>query len=182
MIIVLQGKPGSGKSTAANYLIRERGFSLHKIATPMKNMLRSLGLTEEHIEGKLKREPCLMLGGQTPVHAMRTLGGEWRDMIHPDLWLFRWAETVPLGRVVVDDNRYPQEVDFLRKYANRRGVPLTFVRVVRPSGEGDDNSSHMAENQELPFDISVANMADIASFEETIGWVVDQIEERPPCP
>lgn len=179
MIIVLQGKPGAGKTTAANYLMRERGFVLHKIATPLKNMLRvGFGLTDAHIEGHLKREPCAALGGRTPVHAMRTLGGEWRDLMHPDLWLMAWEATRPdAPRIVVDDNRYPQEVAYFRSL----GEQVVFVRLERPSGEGDDGSKHMAENQVLDFDVQVGNSGTVQDLERMLGALVDQLV-KVPCP
>jgi hypothetical protein len=47
-----------------------------KFAGPLKSMCMALGLTEAHIEGHLKEVPCELLCGQTPRHAMQTLGTE----------------------------------------------------------------------------------------------------------
>ena len=85
-LLGIHGKAGSGKSTAAQVLI-DGGFKRVKFADPLKNMLRAIGLTDQHIEGDLKEVPCDMLLGQTPRHAMQTLGTEWgRGCIGGEFW------------------------------------------------------------------------------------------------
>jgi len=111
VIIGLSGKAGTGKSEVAKYLIG-RGFKLVKFAAPLKRMLKALGLTQEHIEGRLKEVPCDLLGGKTPREAMLTLGTEWgRNMIAGDLWVNAWKQTVEKmpTYVVTDDVRFPNE-------------------------------------------------------------------------
>jgi len=111
-LILFTGKGGAGKSAAAAELVSNHGFVLVKFATPLKNMLRAFGLTDAEIEGESKEAPCEKLGGQTPRHAMQTLGTEWgRDLITPDLWVTAWARDVSKhDRVVVDDLRFPNEL------------------------------------------------------------------------
>lgn len=118
-LVGLTGQAGSGKSTAAQVLI-DAGWVRIKMASPLKDMLRAIGLTEDHIEGQLKEVPCDLLMGQTPRHAMITLGTEWgRDIIHPDLWVTiaksRIATALASGlSVVVDDVRYDNEAEVIR--------------------------------------------------------------------
>jgi len=84
-IVVLNGPPSAGKGTVAKYLVREHGFTLHKLAKPIKDMLRALpGITEEHIEGPLKELPTSILNGKSPRWAMQTLGKEWRETMESD--------------------------------------------------------------------------------------------------
>lgn len=114
-LIALCGPAGSGKSTIAAVLQR-RGYVLVKFATPLKNMLRAIGLTDAEIEGELKEQPCALLGGQTPRHAMQTLGTEWgRKLISRDIWVNAWRHEVEARlaageKVVVDDCRFPNEL------------------------------------------------------------------------
>ncbi|MFT0892971.1 deoxynucleotide monophosphate kinase [Pseudochelatococcus sp. G4_1912] len=116
MIIGLTGLAGSGKTTAANYLVEHYGFTRHRMAGPIKAMLHCLGLNERHTDGDLKEVPCDLLGGKTPRHAMQTLGTEWgRDLISPDLWLSAWQATLPDGDVVVDDVRFANEADAIKE-------------------------------------------------------------------
>jgi hypothetical protein len=114
VVIGLSGFAGSGKSAVSDYLVNQRGFVRIKFAGPLKDMLRTLGLTEDEIEGHLKKSPCELLGGKTPRHAMITLGTEWGGvLIHPDLWARAWrlaCSKVPAGKnIVVDDLRFPNE-------------------------------------------------------------------------
>lgn len=137
-VIGLCGVAGSGKSTASNYLTTAYDFRRERIAGPLKDMMRAFGLDERHIEGDLKEVPTNLLCGRTPRHAMQTLGAEWgRVLIHPDLWTNVWEKRVDLilnvddatpGGVVIDDMRFPNEVNLVRA---RKGV---MIRIVRPEG------------------------------------------------
>lgn len=114
-IVAITGRAGHGKSTVADYLVRQHGYTKLKFADPLKQMLRVLGLTDAHLEGALKEVPTPLLGGQTPRHAMVTLGTEWgRELIHADLWVDDWCRRVAEvlnggGRVVCDDLRFLSE-------------------------------------------------------------------------
>ena len=95
-LIALTGLAGSGKTTAADYLVKAHGFACISFAGPIKSMLRTLGLTalediEEVFEGEGKEKPNRLLCGKSPRFAMQTLGTEWgRDLIGPDLWVNAW--------------------------------------------------------------------------------------------
>jgi hypothetical protein len=168
-LVVLNGLPHSGKGVVADFLINKHGFTRHKIAKPIKDMLRALpGITEEHIEGKLKELPCPELGGKSPRWAMQTLGKEWRETMEsndpndPDFLCILWRNGRPPGPVVVDDLRYPQEVPFFREYG---GVIL---RIERPGVEAPD-TGHEAEKHRLSVDATITNSGTIADLEIIAG-------------
>ena len=118
-VLGITGRAGSGKTTAADVLVKA-GWKRVKMAGPLKDMLRSIGLTDRHIEGDLKEVPCDLLCGQTPRHAMITLGTEWgRDIIGGNLWVGlarqRIMQAMSEGyNVVVDDVRFNNEADIIR--------------------------------------------------------------------
>lgn len=116
IIIGLSGLAGSGKSFAANHLIKNHGFTLVKFASPLKNMLRAIGMTESEIEGEDKERPAEWLCGKSPRHAMQTLGTEWgRDCIGENFWVDLWKRRVQeFDRVVCDDVRFANEAAALR--------------------------------------------------------------------
>lgn len=124
MIIGLHGFKGSGKSEVAKFLKDECGFTVVKMASPLKNMLRTLyeqcGLLESSIErkieGNLKESPCHFLNGKTPRHAMQTLGTEWgRDCISEDFWVDRWKDAATqFENVVADDLRFDNEAQAIK--------------------------------------------------------------------
>lgn len=121
-VIAIMGRAGSGKTTIAKHLELNHGYVRASFAEILKDMLQKLGLSREEIYGLLKEEPCSLLLGHTPRHAMQTLGTEWgRDLIHQDLWANAWkvraARLLALGhKVVCDDCRYENETKFIRMF------------------------------------------------------------------
>jgi hypothetical protein len=61
IILGLSGLAGSGKSTAAMHLVKNRGWARVRFAGPLKDMCRALGLSEDEIEGSLKEVACRKL-------------------------------------------------------------------------------------------------------------------------
>lgn len=118
-IVGIIGFAHVGKSQVAQTLIDEYNFTRIKFSDGLKNMLRAIGLTEDEIEGDLKEKPCEKLGGQTPRHAMITLGTDWgRKLIHEDLWVLAWRKYVldsPADYIVVDDCRFLNEAGMMRR-------------------------------------------------------------------
>jgi len=170
--------PGAGKSTVADMLVREYGFVRVKMADGLKAMLRSLlayqGVPmckiDEIIEGSEKHRHSPFLFDKTPRHAMQTLGTEWgRNCMGQSFWL-EVADTKirPLlwdgKNVVVDDVRFDNEYDYLKKDMN--GV---MVQIRRPSLEAEKpkrnwfqrlfTKEHSSEGNlsNKPFDLHIFN-------------------------
>ena len=170
-VIALTGLAGSGKSTARKYLVEKHGYKLVKFAGPLKDMLRAIGLSEAQIEGELKETPCEWLQGKTPRHAMQTLGTQWgRDCIGLAFWIELWVRRVNLivaagGRVVVDDCRFPNEAEEVRKLG---GVVWRLV------GRGGIAGAHESEAGCGRPDVEIHNTGDIVNLryqlDATLGW------------
>lgn len=126
-VVALTGAAGSGKSTAADYLVKHYGYQRVKFADPLKQMLRCMGLGDLHIEGHLKESPVEWLDGRTPRYLMQTLGTEWgRHMVSRDIWITIWRNTVdgwinaePGCKIVVDDCRFANEAEAVRNLGGR---------------------------------------------------------------
>ncbi len=132
--IGISGFAGSGKTTAANYLEREYGYTRLHIADPLRGMLwcllRDFGVPgleiEAYLTGSRKEEviPCL---GVTSRQAQITLGTEWgRNLIDPDLWARLWERRAyGVSAPMNDSVRFPNEETAIR---NRGGFTILIVR------------------------------------------------------
>ena len=168
-VIALAGPAGAGKSTAAAYLARQHGYTPLKFAAGLKAMMRVIGLTEAQIEGPLKEVPSKLLCGQTPRHAMQTLGTEWgRNLIGTDFWANVWFDAAADvldqgGRVVVDDCRFENEAAKVRQLG---GI------VVRLDGRGAGiGGDHPSEAGLQAADFVLDNSGSVA-------WLEHQLEAR----
>lgn len=132
-VVAFIGPIGSGKTTAANCL-KSLGYHRISFADPLKQMLMTLGLSHEQVYGGQKEETSPLLCGQTPRHAMQTLGTEWgRNLIHPDLWARAWQHRCQTHQLVaVDDMRFPNE------YRTVKALNGVIVRINRPFAHATD--------------------------------------------
>lgn len=175
-LIAFTGLAGSGKTTAANRLVEVHGYTRTRFADPLKNMLRALGLTDAEIEGDRKEQPCELLGGRTPRHAMQTLGTEWgRDLIDPDLWTRAWQhalDLLPHGvPVVVDDCRFFNEEQAVHALG---GI---VVLVDRPgAGAKGIAANHNSEGQPLKSDCTVWNCGSLELLYRIVDRLADDLK------
>lgn len=164
-VIALTGLAGSGKSTASKYLAEKHGYQLVKFAGPLKDMLRAIGFGEDYIEGSGKELSNALLCDKTPRHAMQTLGTEWgRKCIGETFWTGLWVDTATGviakgGRVVVDDCRFPNEAEEVRKLG---GVVWRIV------GRGGIAGSHESEAGCGGADVEIANDNGIDQLPEKV--------------
>lgn len=171
-LIGFTGSAGSGKSTASKALT-SIGWVNVKMAGPLKDMLRAIGFTEDHIEGDLKEVPSNMLSGKTPRYAMQTLGTEWgRDIIGPEFWINiakrRIEDQLSKGNsVVVDDVRFQNEADMIRSLGGS---------IVGIKGRGGINGSHVSEIGILS-DFNIMNDGSIERFTNDIRYILHGSEE-----
>lgn len=142
----------SGKTTCADHLISTHNFKPYKFATPLKNMLRCLGMGDDEIERSDKDRPYDLLCGKTPRYAMQTLGTDWgRNMIGDDFWCNIWkARVLGLHAVTNDDCRFPNEAKAVHDLG---GI---VIRVYRP-GCGPSNHPSELEIASIQPDYEIEN-------------------------
>ena len=140
LIALYSPAPGSGKSTVAEHLVEQHGFTAIKFAGPLKDMVRVLlfdhcginhTMTERYVDGDLKEIEIPEIG-VTSRHLQQQLGTEWgRKRIREDLWVHLTSQTVRRlldqgQNVVVDDMRFANEMEAVLDLG---GLPL---RIDRP--------------------------------------------------
>jgi hypothetical protein len=171
MVVALYGLAKSGKSTIADYLVKEYGYQRIKFADPLKDMLRAIGLSYAEIEGDRKEDSCKLLGGKSPRWAMQSLGTEWgRTLISPTLWVDIWEAraTASLAKstpVVVDDCRFQNELDVVRRIGGKS------LHIIRPGNTPVNN--HISEQVELEADAVVLNGRSVGDL---ISSTVDTLQ------
>ena len=178
-IVAFSGPAGSGKTTAAKHLVGEHGYRRIRFADPLKDMLRDFGLTFDQIDGPLKETPCDTLCGKTPRRAMQTLGDEWgRQLIGGDIWVRAWERRLKEAmlwssdtRSVVDDLRYPNELDALLKH------DALIVRVHRPAVLAVE--AHASENHTLFSQRVLINDSTTSDFVNRLELLLDGSVQLP---
>jgi hypothetical protein len=138
MLIALDGLSGSGKTTVANYLTENHCFIRYRFAEPLVPMLKLIGLTDADLSEPKRRQPHDLLGGKTPLDALRSLGIDWaRDMIDKNFWARHWLRTTPTSvRVVADNCRFDNEAEAAMSIGG------SVYRIIRP---GITRENHPAE-------------------------------------
>lgn len=174
MLVGLVGYKGSGKGEAAKTILADASWRLVKFADPLKAMLRTLlaqsGLDtetiERMIEGDLKETPAPELNGQTPRHAMQTLGTEWgRNLISQTLWIDTFKRRVrglmAFGfNVVVDDCR------FLNEAAAIKFLGGGLIYVDRAGLVVDKQHPSEQEIEQIAVDYTVGNHSSVEALHE----------------
>ncbi len=123
MLIGLAGKARTGKDTAANLLIRERGYSQVSFAKPLKEMLAvGFGLNDAQLNGD-EKETVLPWLGKSPRQLQQTLGTEWgRELVDQNVWSMLAKRAIDRLRdqgckgVVISDLRFENEAASIREW------------------------------------------------------------------
>ena len=88
MIIGLTGGKGCGKSTVAKIINKLHDYEIISFATPIKDMLRVLGLGDAELNDPTIKEIVLDEYGKTPREMMQSLGTEWGRMLVSGMYGF----------------------------------------------------------------------------------------------
>lgn len=114
-IIGLMGRAGSGKSTAARYLVDRYGATAYSFAGPLKEMVRgALDMTHEQVWGTQEQKDAVdPRYGYSPRWFMQRFGTEGcRAVFGADFWLTMTLKQIATEHpelAVIEDVRYVNE-------------------------------------------------------------------------
>jgi hypothetical protein len=130
MIVGLVGLIGSGKDTAADYLVNFHEFRRDSFAAPLKDAVATIfGWDRELLEGRTKESrewrECAdewwseRLGRVvTPRHTLQLWGTEvGRRAYHDDIWVASLENRIRKSKdnIVITDCRFPNEIEAIQK-------------------------------------------------------------------
>lgn len=164
-VIGLIGHIGSGKTTVANYLVDNYGWSEVSFADPLKQVAMVFKFSENNIYGtQEQKENINKLWGISGREFMQKFGTEvCRDFIPvvmptmKNIWVNIAKRSIERKlneghNVIVSDIRFSDELDMIRDIG---GV---IIKIVRPLKHNVNNSHASVDSIDaLPFDIELHN-------------------------
>lgn len=176
-LIGLTGAAGSGKDTAADYLVSQHAWRKVLFAQPLKDGLCAMfGWSPEQLLDREWKETPLPDIGKSPRQLMQTLGTEWgREQVHPELWLLLARTAIEnkmqYRNVIVCDVRFDNEADIIRSMGG------TVVHISRSGIAGV--APHVSESgiTMLPMDIRLTNNGGIAQLHAAIDCLLPAADE-----
>ena len=176
IVIAFTGLKGSGKTTAARYLVAEHAFARFSFARGLKDMLRALGI-DEPLD---KEAPIDLLCGKSYRYAAQTLGTEWgRRLIGEDIWVRGMRSSIEKAagqkNIVIDDLRFKNEADMVRSLNDLPDMKSSTISICRGKAQssGDKHQSE-TEIMELTVDGVLYNNYEVEYLYESIRSVLSK--------
>jgi hypothetical protein len=141
MIMGLTGLKGAGKSSVAQILNSLYGFNRRSFASPIKEMLETMGIPQKYIYDVDYKEKPVPGYGKSARFMLQTLGTEWgRAIISDNVWVRALELRLSglKGDVVIDDVRFPNECAMIHDLGG------FVVMVTRPGLPNDDKHTSEA--------------------------------------
>lgn len=125
-LIGLTGRAGTGKDTAAAYLVQRYGFAQASFADPIRSMvlcmLEEADLDHAWLTERALKEAEIPELGTSARALMQTIGTECARMLNPDIWVNHLQRRLGLphspvhDRVVISDVRHLNECTWVRAH------------------------------------------------------------------
>ena len=146
-VIAFLGRAGSGKSTAAKYVIENMGAQRVSFAGPLKELARHLlELSEDQVYGSQEvKETVDPRYGFTPRQFLQRLGNGAREIISKDVWINAMLTTIQKSDsqlFVIDDCRYVNEAKLISESPEIRGF---VIKLECPNAETSADPNHPSE-------------------------------------
>lgn len=170
MIIGITGKASSGKTTIANYIVKNYGFIKLSFATALKEMLLQAGMCDG--------EELYVTKTPTSRWLMQKIGTDiFRNQIDQNYWIKKlcWImDKTKYTNYVIDDVRFPGEAEAISVRDGRLikvicpNSPLNIIRA--------DLEKHISELSIKSLQCDYVMMADYGDFENLYKFVDDYMK------
>lgn len=179
MMIGLVGKARCGKSSVGRVLVREFGYLVYPMAGAIrKAILSGLPFVKAEFLHDKKEEVIPELG-VTGRKLLQTMGHDWGRSHNPDIWIEALDYELELmkvdhRKVVIDDVRYDNEVDYIKSKGGH------IIGVDRPVLNDRGEEKWRDHASESGIDITKVDdwVANISPFELDLEFAVQNLMER----
>ena len=156
MIIAINGKKGSGKSTVAKELQTHLPhFEIKSFATPIYEIV---SLITQHPIQYLKENKSEIILSQSVRYWLQTIGANLRNTIHPDIWVHSLMnQYIPTLNWIIDDCRYTNEIEAISD------VNHILIKVIE-RGELDTHESEHNLDNWTHWDAIIDNSTDLETL------------------
>ena len=200
MILGIVGLIGSGKDTAADYLVNSHGWRRDSFAAPLKDAVATIfGWDRDMLEGRTQQSrnwrECAdpwwsdRLGREvTPRHTLQLWGTEvGRNAYHNDIWVASLENRLrkTTDNVVITDCRFPNEIEVIQRAGGRvvrirRGEDPAWVQDALdyldfPAGKPPSDIPHQSEWAWMGSNIDtiIYNDGSIQELCDNVGMAID---------
>jgi hypothetical protein len=189
MIIGFVGFIGSGKDTAADYLVNTHGFRRDSFANTLKDAVSAVfGWDRVLLEGRTKearewREQVdlwwaerLDMPNLTPRWVLQYWGTEvCRNAFHDDIWIASLENKMrkTSDNIVISDVRFPNEIKAIH---NAGGIVVRVKRGEDPEWYDAAVSANAGPNGNATWSLSKAKLAQLKIHASETAWVGGEID------
>jgi hypothetical protein len=189
MIIGFVGFIGSGKDTAADYLVNTHGFRRDSFANTLKDAVAAVfGWDRVLLEGRTKearewREQVdtwwaerLNMPKLTPRWVLQYWGTEvCRDAFHDDIWIASLENKMrkTTDNIVISDVRFPNEIKAIH---NAGGIVVRVKRGDDPEWYDAAVSANAGPNGNATWSISKSKLEQLKIHASETAWVGGDID------
>ena len=164
MIIAINGKKGSGKSTVAKQLQSHLPhFEIKSFATPIYEIV---SLITQHPIQYLKENKSEIILSQSVRYWLQTIGANLRNTIHPDIWVhYLMNQYTTQSNWILDDLRYLNEIEAISD------VNHILIKVI---GRGDLDTHESEHNLDhwTHWDVIINNNEDLESLQSQCEHII----------
>jgi hypothetical protein len=184
-IVLFSGRKRHGKDSAANILgewVKDKTVAKFAFAQYLKKIAKwTLNLNTEEEEFLKEHDDIKVAGGMSYRQFLNKLGDAIKMNLSWSIWAERIIEEIDsvieytkADYVIITDLRYPIEQSYLKRYAEKEGIDLVVVKVVRTDYEFNDEHESESLVDEINPDF-IIEAKDITELENKMKEIKNEL-------